>query len=114
APTPGSSSGPTSTVATKTAPSTKGSTSTGGPTGYSSVGSANASQPGGAAVSQGTVSGPVPTATNLADGPPTSEPFRWSGAGVVLVPLSLFLLLLIVVGPPILTWIMDRPKDRAP
>lgn len=58
--------------------------------------------------------GPVPTVTNLADGPPSPEPFRWVGAGALLVPLSLVLLLAALVGPPLLTWILDRPRDEGP
>ena len=54
---------------------------------------------------------PTPSKTSLADGPADVLPFHAAGAERLLVPLSIVLLLLVLVGPPVLVLTLRRARS---
>ena len=52
-----------------------------------------------------------PTKTSLADGPPDLLPFHAAGAERLLIPLSILLLAIVLVGPPLLVLALRRSRS---
>ena len=107
---PGASPGPTGGPTGKGGPTRRGSSSAGGGGGASVAGATGITT--GAGAASGDTAVAQPTQTQLADGPPSPVPFRWAGAEVLLIPLSLLLLLVVVVGPPVVVRLLGRRGDR--
>lgn len=120
-PPPGGAPGPTGALPGSTGGSTGGPTGKGVP----SRGGSKSAGGGGGALVTGVPGNAIdassayadtavaqPTETQLADEPPSPVPFRWAGAEVLLIPLSLLLVLAVVVGPPVVVRLLGRGRGE--